>query len=359
MDIKGFHHLEFLVADAALTARFFANELGFAVLAENANQSTPNSLVMNQGDIHLIFSSPPSPQGPESDHLYRHGSGVKDIAFSVPDAVAAFETSMECGARLVTPPHRFSAGGRTLVQATVGTPHPGLVHSLIESAGGNDAFWPGRYRAHPGWKSGPKLGLNAIDHVAICTDWQQLDEVCEFYQRVFGLELSHQEDVATELSGMRSKVVQSSNGAVRLVFLEPAQGLRESQIAEYLRHHGGPGVQHVAFHTRNIVAAGEELRERDIAFIDIPRAYYEQLSQRVGETPYPLQRLRDLNILVDRDRDGLLLQAFTRHIYGRPTFFCEIIERHGATGFGSGNIVALFKALELDQERRVGSTDFH
>jgi 4-hydroxyphenylpyruvate dioxygenase len=354
--IEAIDHLGFIVGDAAMTARFFCNELGFRVIAELADQSEMQSLVMAQRDIRLVFSSPLSPTSLHSDHLRLHGSGVRDIAFATSDVRAAYRRFIERGARSISEPRPYRANGGVLWHATVGSFCDSLVHSLIQRDGHAQAFWPG-HRDHDGWTPSLDLALDAIDHIAICTDWDQLDEVTGFFARVFDFEISHEEDVATEHTGMKSRVMQSVNQAVRLVFMEPVHGARESQIAEYLRHYGGPGVQHVAFHTGDIMAASHKLRDRHIPFLHIPATYYDQLEARIGQIPYRLDQLCESNVLVDRERDGLLLQAFTRPIYARPTFFCELIQRRGALGFGSGNIAALFRAVEADRQRGVGHAE--
>jgi 4-hydroxyphenylpyruvate dioxygenase len=353
--VEAIDHLGFIVGDASMTARFFGNELGFDVIAELVDQSEMQSLVMAQRNIRIVFSSPLSPTSLYSDHLRLHGSSVRDIAFAVSDVRAAYHELVARGARSISEPrlHRGETGA--LWHATVGSFHDGLVHSLIQRDG-RDELWPG-YRAHDGWKSSLDLALDSIDHVAICADWDQLDEVTAFFARVFDFEVSHEEDVATEHTGMKSRVMQSANRAARLVFMEPVRGARESQIAAYLRHHGGPGVQHVAFHTGDILAASHKLRARDVPFLHIPNTYYRQLEARVGQIPYQLDQLSESNVLIDREGEGLLLQAFTRPIYARPTFFCELIQRRGALGFGSGNIAALFQAVEADRLRAAGQAD--
>lgn len=347
--VEAIDHLGFSVGDASMTARFFCNELGFRAIAELSEQSEMQSLVVAQRDIRLVFSSPLSPTSLLADHLRIHGSGVRDIAFATPDVRAAYRGFVERGARSISEPRAHRCPGGVMWHATVGSFCDSLVHSLIQRDGDARDFWPGHHEQD--WSAASDLALGAVDHLAICTDWEQLDDATAFFTRVFELEVSHEEDVATEYTGMKSRVLQSRNRAVRLVFMEPVQGERESQIAEYLRHHRGPGVQHVAFHTDDILAASHKLRVRQIPFLRIPAAYYHQLEARIGAVPYGLEQLCESNVLVDREGEGLLLQAFTRPIYARPTFFCELIQRRGALGFGSGNIAALFRAVEADRQQ--------
>jgi 4-hydroxyphenylpyruvate dioxygenase len=225
------------------------------------------------------------------------------------------------------------------------------VHTLVERDGYAGPFLPG-FRAWRPSFSGRDARLAAIDHVAVCVEAGTLHRWIEFYQRAFGFREAHHEDIVTEHSAMNSKVVESENGAVKIPLMEPAEGRAKSQIEEYLDFHHGPGAQHLALLSGDIVATVRALREGGVDFLETPASYYDALPARVGEIGLDLGLLRDLNVLVDKDRWGHLLQVFTRPITGRPTGFLEIVQRRGARGFGGGNVRALFEAVEREQAAR-------
>jgi 4-hydroxyphenylpyruvate dioxygenase len=350
MDIKSIHHIEFFVGDAGLTCHFFMTQFGFSPVAE-ARSSARHSIALVQRAARLVISSPVDPDDDAAEYIKRHGSGVKDIAIEVADATAAFEEVVASGARPLSAPRRYQSAEGVVVHAAV----RGLgeiVHSLIQREGKGANFWPERFSAIEPKEIVRPLGVLAIDHVAICVEQGQLDPAVGFYEAVFGFRHSRDEDVATEHSTMRSSVVESPDRRVRLVLMEPAEGKRRSQIADYLLHHHGAGVQHMALLVNDLITAGECLRVNGVSFLEIPRSYYEELAKHLEETPDDLDAMARLNILMDREGGGLLLQAFTKPLYSRPTFFVELVDRRGALGFGSKNIKALFMAIEAEQSRR-------
>ncbi|MEP7336396.1 MAG: 4-hydroxyphenylpyruvate dioxygenase [Acidobacteriota bacterium] len=351
--INGYDYIELYTGNAKQGAHFFHTSLGFRATAyaglETGNRDR-SSIVMRQGDIHLILTAPLTPESEVAKHVMRHGDGVKDIAFSVDDAHDAFETAVRRGAKPVLEPERFEDDWGAITKATIAA-YGSTVHSFIQREGECKTFLPG-YRTVSGESPDFSSRLSAIDHLAIGLEPGGVDEWVEFYQETMGFFQSHKEDVATEYSAMRSKVVQSESGAVVFPMMEPAPGRRKSQIEEYLSFNRGPGVQHLALASDDIIHSVRTLRARDIGFLQTPEGYYETLQDRVGPIGKDFAALCELGILVDRDPHGVLMQVFTEPMQTRPTLFLEIIQRSGARGFGGGNIKALFEAVEREQSRR-------
>jgi 4-hydroxyphenylpyruvate dioxygenase len=346
--IDGIHHIEIYVSNNYQAAHFYRSTLGFSVTGttEPTRVADSTSIAMRRSEMLLLLTSPIVSSSPVADHIRLHGEGVKDIALSVTGVDHLFHTAISRGARpILNPTTQEDDCGlvRTARIATCGD----LIHSLIERS---------RYRGiSPGivavedWGFAPDTALDSIDHLALALDEGQLDEWVEFYISALGFRETHQEEVNTEYSAMRSKVVQSPNGAVRFPMMEPAKGRRRSQIENYIQSHQGPGAQHLALCSTDIVKSVSVMATAGIQFLATPATYYDSLQARVGELSLELDGLRRLGILVDRDARGLLLQVFTKAIEARPTLFLEVIERRGAVGFGSGNIRALFEAVERAQ----------
>jgi 4-hydroxyphenylpyruvate dioxygenase len=284
-------------------------------------------------------------------HVARHGDGVKVIALSVPDVEHAYRTAVERGATGVREPWEETDAGGTLKLAQIAT-YGETLHTFVQRDGYKGAFRP-TYEARD--LPGADVGLLAIDHIVGNVELGAMETWVKFYEDVFGMtEMIHFSDeaISTEYSALMSKVVTSGNGRIKFPINEPAEGKRKSQIDEYLEFYGGAGAQHIAVATRNIVRAVEMLSERGVEFLRTPETYYDEVPARVGEIDEDLADLRRLGILVDRDDEGYLLQVFTKPIGDRPTMFYEVIERHGARGFGEGNFKALFEAIEREQARR-------
>jgi 4-hydroxyphenylpyruvate dioxygenase len=286
-----------------------------------------------------------------AEHHRRHGDGVKVIALSVPDVDHAYAEATRRGARGVAEPREISDEHGHVRVADIAT-YGETIHRFVDRSAYEGAFLPG-YRATENAEREPML--LAIDHIVGNVELGAMEDWVSFYEDVFGMtEMIHFSDeaISTEYSALMSKVVTSGDGRVKFPINEPAEGKRKSQIDEYLEFYEGAGAQHIALATRDIVGCVETLQARGVEFLRTPETYYEDLPARVGEIAESHEDLRRLGILVDRDDEGYLLQIFTKPLGDRPTIFFEIIERHGARGFGEGNFKALFEAIEREQDAR-------
>ena len=354
MPVHGIDHLELYVGNAAQAAFYLTRAFGFVETAYAGLETGRRervSHVLEQGRIRLVLTGTLTGEDEIGDHHRRHGDSVSTIALSVPDARVAYHHAVNHGARgIETPRWEQDEHGRVQV-ASVGT-YGDVRHLFVCRGGYHGPFLPGfEARGDP---PGADL-LAGIDHVVGNVELGHMEEWVGYYERVFGMtEMIHfsDEDISTEYSALMSKVVTDGAGRLKFPINEPAEGRRKSQIDEYLEFHRGPGVQHVALSTTNVVRTVAELRRRGVEFLSIPETYYDEVPERIGEIDEDLRDLRRLGILVDRDDEGYLLQIFTKPIGDRPTLFFEIIERHGSRGFGAGNFKALFEAIEREQERR-------
>jgi 4-hydroxyphenylpyruvate dioxygenase len=315
------------------------------------------SYVMAQGQICLVLSSPLIRDHPISDHVALHGDGVAVIALAVPDAAYAYEAATKRGARGTVRP--------TIEEDEHGCYHFSAIgaygNTLIKFVNRSDyrgPFAPG-YHAPPEMAQGERttadIGLSQIDHIVGNVELGAMNRWVEYFVNTLGFsQMVHFDDadITTEYSALMSKVMQDGTGKVKLPINEPAEGRRKSQIQEFLDYNGGPGVQHLALRTDDIVGTVQQLRKQGIEFLHVPSTYYDDLEARVGQINEPVDELAKLGILVDRDDEGYLLQIFTKPVQDRPTLFFEIIERHGSRGFGKGNFKALFEAIEREQARR-------
>jgi 4-hydroxyphenylpyruvate dioxygenase len=349
-------HLELWVGNARQAAAFFASTLGFDVIGRAGPETgVPDrvSYALGQGRIRVVVTGALHPESEISAHVRTHGDGVRDVAFAVHDATAAFHAACAQGATPVCPPALEEDGFGAVIRASIAA-YGDTVHSFVERHHYEGAFAPGYERAVLPRPAGTDVGLDHVDHVVANVENGRLADWVAWYRRVFGFdELTHfdEDQIATGYSALRSTVVWN-HGAVVLPINEPAPGLRTSQIQEYLDYYRAPGVQHVAIHTADIVRTVTALRDRGLRFLDVPPAYYDEARQRLSGVDLPWAALAELGILVDRDASGHLLQIFTENITDRPTLFLEIIQRCGAGGFGEGNFKALFEAIEREQERR-------
>ena len=356
MPLHGIDHVELWVGNAAQAAYFYREALGFEQVAYAGLETGLRdrvSFVLQQGRIKIVLTGALTHGHEIGEHHMRHGDGVRVIALSVPDAGYAYRTAVERGARGVREPYETRDDQGTVKLASIAT-YGDTLHTFVERAGYGGAFMPG-YVAEPRASRNGGVGLLAIDHIVGNVELGHMNTWVKFYEDVFGMtEMLHfsDEDISTEYSALMSKVVTSGDGRIKFPINEPAEGKRKSQIDEYLEFYSGPGAQHVAVATRDIVGTIELLRERGVEFLMTPETYYDDVPERIGEIEEDLEDLRRLGILVDRDDEGYLLQIFTKPIGDRPTMFFEVIERHGARGFGDGNFKALFEAIEREQERR-------
>ena len=356
MPLNGIDHVEMWVGNAAQAAYFYEHAFGFRRVAFAGLETQIRdraSFVMEQGRIRLVLTGALHSDSEIARHHARHGDGVRSIALSVPDVDQAYAEALGRGARGISNPADATDEHGTVRTATIAA-YGDTNHVFVDRSGYDGAFLPGFLSTGD---TGPADGdmLLAIDHIVGNVELGHMEEWVHFYERVFGMvEMIHFSDeaISTEYSALMSKVVASGNGRIKFPINEPAEGLRKSQIDEYLEFYEGAGAQHIALATRDIVGTIAELRRRGIGFLSIPDAYYDEVPERVPEVADQLSDLREQGILVDHDDEGYLLQIFTKPVGDRPTVFFEIIERHGATGFGAGNFKALFEAIEREQDKR-------
>ncbi|MDP9355518.1 MAG: 4-hydroxyphenylpyruvate dioxygenase [Chloroflexota bacterium] len=359
LPLQGIDYLEFYVGNAKQAAHFYRTAFGFRLVAYAGPETKVRdraSYVLEQGDVRLVLTSALGPDSEVARHVLTHGDGVKDIALRVDDAATAFEAAVTRGAEPVPEPTWVEGQKGRLQKATIRS-YGDTVHTFVNRSQYHGTFAPGFGRREDplAAEDHPGVGLRRIDHVVGNVELGAMNRWVDFYARMLGFsQLAHFDDeaISTEYSALMSKVMQDGSGKIKFPINEPAEGKRKSQIEEYLEFYGGPGVQHVALVTDDIVATVEAMRQRGIGFLTIPGTYYQDLPGRIGEIEQPLEALQRLGILADRDEDGYLLQIFTKSVQDRPTVFYEMIERHGAQGFGAGNFKALFIALEAEQARR-------
>jgi len=357
MPLLGWDHLELWVGNAKQSAYFYEGVLGFtrtAYAGPETGLRDRASYVLEQGEIRLVLTTALREDHEITRHYARHGDGVRDIALTVPDATEAYGQAVQRGARGVREPTKLEDDQGAVQLAAIAT-YGDTIHTFVERSGYEGAFLPGFVSVSSNGPAGADAGLTNIDHVVGNVELGRMDDWVEFYERVFGMtNILHfgDDQIQTEYSALMSKVMSDGEGKIKFPINEPAEGKRKSQIEEYLDFYGGPGVQHVALATDDIVATVEELERRGLRFLKTPPAYYEDLEERVGEIDADYDDLRRLGILADRDEEGYLLQIFTKTTQDRPTLFFEIIERHGSRGFGEGNFKALFEAIEREQALR-------
>jgi len=357
MPLHGIDHVELYVGNALQSAYFYVHALGFREIAYAGLETgvrDRTSHVLEQGRIRIVLTGALVPDHEIGRHSAAHGDGVKVIALSVPSVENAYREATARGARSVREPWEESDEHGTIRFATIET-YGETLHTFVDRSGYPSPpapFMPG-YTARE--RAAGDVGLLAIDHIVGNVELGEMETWVKYYEDVFGMtEMLHftDEAISTEYSALMSKVVTSGNGRVKFPINEPAEGKRKSQIDEYLEFYGGAGAQHIAVATRDIVRTVTEMRERGMQFLTVPDTYYDEVPERIGEIEESLEDLRRLGILVDRDDEGYMLQIFTKPIGDRPTMFLEVIERHGARGFGEGNFKALFEAIEREQELR-------
>ena len=355
MPLLGIDHVEMYVGNAVHTAHWFSHGLGLRHTAYAGLETGVRdraSYVVEGGRIRFVLTAALHGGTELTRHVAEHGDGVKVVALAVPNAEEAYRVSVRRGARGLEEPHELSDDRGKVRVATIGA-YGETVHKFVERNGYRGAFLPGYEQVNGG---ATDAGLLAgIDHVVGNVELGRLDEWVSYYERVFGFtEMIHfsDRDIHTEYSALMSKVMADGSGRIKFPINEPAEGKRKSQIEEYLEFYGGAGVQHIALSSQDIVRTVRELRDRGVRFLPTPDSYYAELPDRIGAIEEELSDLHELGILADRDDEGYLLQIFTKPIGDRPTMFLEVIERHGARGFGEGNFKALFEAIERDQASR-------
>ena len=357
MPLDGWDHVELWVGNAKQAAYYYEHAFGFrrtAYAGPETGVRDRASYVVEQGDIRLVLTSPLRRDHEIGEFVHVHGDGVKDIALRVPDATEAYRQAIQRGARGIAEPHTVEDDFGRVLLSSIAT-YGDVVHTFVERGEYEGAYLPGFVAIESENGAEPGVGLLTIDHIVGNVELGRMQFWVEFYERVFGMtEMIHfsDEDISTEYSALMSKVMTDGQGKIKFPINEPAEGKRKSQIEEYLDFNHGPGSQHVAMASSNIVETVEAMQRRGVIFLATPDAYYDETPERVGEIDESWEDLRRLRILADRDDDGYLLQIFTKTVQDRPTLFFEVIERHGARGFGDGNFKALFEAIEREQALR-------
>jgi 4-hydroxyphenylpyruvate dioxygenase len=356
LPLNGTDYVEFYVGNARQAAHYYRTAFGFRLTAyrgpETGTRDRAN-YVLVQDKIRLVLTTPLGPEGEIARHIVQHGDGVRDIALSVDDAEAAWRETTKRGARSVREPETLRDAAGEVRVASIAI-YGDTIHTFVERRGYTGVFLPGFEAAGKDSLARP-VGLKYIDHMVGNVGWGEMDRWVEFYRDVMGFRMFKHfddKDISTEYSALMSKVMSNGNERVKFPINEPARGKRKSQIEEYLEYYRGPGVQHIAMATDNIIETVAALRRQGVEFLRVPSAYYEELQARVGRIDEPVDELQDLGILVDRDDEGYMLQIFTRPVEDRPTLFYEVIQRKGSRSFGKGNFKALFEAIEREQARR-------
>lgn len=356
LPMNGTDHVELYVGNAKQAAHYYKSAFGFQSVAYAGLETGLKdrvSYVLQQDKIRLVLTSPLTQDGPINEHINKHGDGVKIIALWVDDATKAWEETTKRGAVSCMEPQKEEDEHGYIVRSGIHT-YGETQHIFVERSNYKGAFMPG-YQV---WKSDynpSEVGLKYIDHMVGNVGWGEMNKWCDFYAKVMGftqLVSFDDKDISTDYTALMSKVMSNGTGRIKFPINEPAEGRRKSQIEEYIDFYNGSGVQHLAMATDNIIETITALRARGVEFLKVPEIYYDTVLDRVGEIDEDLEPLKNLNILIDRDDEGYLLQIFTKPVLDRPTMFFEIIQRKGAQSFGKGNFKALFEAIEREQESR-------
>ncbi len=356
LPLLGTDYIEFYVGNAKQAAYYYRSAFGFELVAYAGPETGVRgraSYVLKQDKIRLVLTTSFDPNSEISEHVKLHGDGVKVLAIWVDDVEYSYEQVMKRGAISVSAPQTLTDEFGEVKIATIKT-YGDTVHTFVERKNYTGAFMPG-FKATPKDTIAKPLGFKFVDHCVGNVGWGEMNKWVKYYEDVMGFKLLitfDDTDISTEYSSLMSKVVSNGTGYVKFPINEPAEGKKKSQIEEYIEFYKGAGVQHIAIATDNIIETVSEMRRRGIEFLYVPETYYDDLMERVGTIDEPIDELKKLNILVDRDPEGYLLQIFTKPVEDRPTVFYEIIQRRGATSFGKGNFKALFESIEREQELR-------
>jgi 4-hydroxyphenylpyruvate dioxygenase len=356
LPLKGTDHVEFYVGNARQAAHFYRTAFGMSLVAYSGpetGQRERASYVLQQGKVRFVFTTSLRIGSFVADHVAKHGDGVRVIALEVDDARQAWMETTKRGARSVAEPREAADEYGRVTMSSIAA-YGDTIHTFVERGHYNGAFLPG-YVAHTVDRLARPTGLKHIDHMVGNVGWNSMDEWVDFYGRVMGFQLYQHfddKDISTEYSALMSKVMSNGNGYVKFPINEPAEGRRKSQIEEYLEFYQGPGVQHIALATDDILSTVAQMQAQGIEFLTVPHTYYTELANRIGRIDEPIEELEKLGILADRDDEGYMLQIFTRPVEDRPTLFYEIIQRKGSRSFGKGNFKALFEAIEREQALR-------
>jgi 4-hydroxyphenylpyruvate dioxygenase len=356
LPLKGTDHIEFYVGNARQAAYFYRAAFGMSLVAYAGPETGLRdraSYALQQGKVRFVLTTALRSESAIAEHVHKHGDGVRSIALWVDDARSAWLETTRRGARSVQEPTEMSDENGRVVIASIAA-YGDTLHIFVERKDYSGVFLPG-YKAMPADTVARPVGLLHVDHIVGNVGWNAMNEWVDFYARVMGFSLYQHfddKDISTEYSALMSKVMANGNGYVKFPINEPAEGRRKSQIEEYLDFYQGPGVQHMALATNDILSTVTKMQEQGVSFLSVPHSYYTALQARIGKIDEPIEELERLGILVDRDDEGYMLQIFTRPVEDRPTVFYEIIQRKGSRSFGKGNFKALFEAIEREQASR-------
>ena len=357
LPLKGTDHVELYVGNAKQSAYYYQAAFGYELVAYAGPETGLRdraSYVLQQGKIRLVLTTSLLPDSDITRHVSQHGDGVKVMALWVDDARQSWEETTKRGAKSAFEPYNLEDEHGSVTLAGIYT-YGESIHTFVERGNYRGPFMPGFVAKSSGVPQGAPVGLLHVDHCVGNVGWGEMNQWVKFYEDVLGFKLLltfDDEDISTEYSALMSKVVSNGNGYVKFPINEPAEGKKKSQIEEYLDYYHSPGVQHIAIATNDIRSTVTELRRRGVEFLSVPGAYYDDLLERIGAIDEDLESLKALNLLVDRDEEGYLLQIFTKPVEDRPTVFYEIIQRKGAKSFGKGNFKALFESIEREQALR-------
>ncbi len=354
--IMGTDHVRFIVGNARQAAHYYQTVYGFEPAAYRGLETGDRekaTYVLQQNKIRFVFTSPYKANSALNTHLMLHGDGVRDVAFWVDDARAAWEYTTGRGAISHLAPTTYEDEHGSVVMASIHT-YGDTLHTFVQRDDYQGAFLPGFVPYRSRLKTRP-VGLNFVDHFVGNQPEGEMEKIARWYENVLGFHrfwTVDDKDVSTEYSSLRSIVVANDNERIKMPINRPAQGMKKSQIQEFVEYYTGPGVQHIALDTKDIIRSVGILRENGVEFLETPPSYYEDLLERVGNIDENLDILAEYGILVDSDEHGYLLQIFTKPVQDRPTLFFEVIQRKGCSGFGKGNFKALFESIEREQARR-------
>ena len=357
LPLNGTDYVEFYVGNAKQAAYYYRSAFGMKLVAYRGPETGTRdrvSYVIQQDKIRFVLTTPLQPDNEIADHIALHGDGVHEIALWVDDAASAYRETTSRGARPVLEPTVLKDEQGEIRMSAIAI-YGDTIHSFIERKNYRGAFLPGFQAVEAEDIVSRPVGLKYIDHMVGNVGWGQMNAWVDFYRNVMGFQMYQHfddADISTEYSALMSKVMANGNGRVKFPINEPAEGRRKSQIEEYLEFYHGPGVQHIAMITDDIIDTVAKLRDQGVEFLRVPTTYYEDLENRCGKIDEPIDKLADLGILVDRDDEGYMLQIFTKPVEDRPTLFFEVIQRKGSRSFGKGNFKALFEAIEREQGLR-------
>jgi 4-hydroxyphenylpyruvate dioxygenase len=360
LPINGTDYVEFYVGNAKQAAFYYAYLFGFQIEGYRGPETghrEASSYLLKQNKIRFVLTTALAPESAIAKHAHKHGDGVRDIAIWVDDARSAFEETTQRGAQPIQEPKVLEDDDGQIVTAAIGT-YGDTIHTFVERSAYDGLFMPGfEPYDNPDWNAPEPVGLKYVDHCVGNVEKGDMERFVDYYAQTMGFyNMLHftDKDISTEYSALMSKVMANGNERIKFPINEPAEGKKKSQIEEYLEFYRGPGVQHIAMATDDIISTVRKLRQRGVEFLQVPDTYYkpEVLKQRVGDIDEQIDALHELSILVDRDPEGYLLQIFTKPVQDRPTVFYEIIQRKGARTFGEGNFKALFEAIEREQAKR-------